>query len=100
MPIGISEEHEALRLGVRRFVDARIPPAAVREALDAPAESLPPYWSALVEPGWIGMHVDDAGTLEQAVVVEELGRACAPGPYVPTAIVVAVLAADGSPAAR
>src|SRR3974377_658996 len=91
MPIGITEEHEHLREAARRFVDARIPAAPPRAPLDAPAETRPDFWSALAEPGWIGLHVDDAGLVEQAVVVEELGRACAPGPYVPPAIVAALL---------
>jgi alkylation response protein AidB-like acyl-CoA dehydrogenase len=95
MPLGITEEHEHLRSAVRRFVDARITPAVVREALDAPEERRPEFWEALAEPGWIGLHVDGAGVLEQAVVVEELGRACAPGPYVPTAVAAAVVARAG-----
>jgi alkylation response protein AidB-like acyl-CoA dehydrogenase len=100
MPIGITEEHEHLRDAVRRFVDARIPPSAPRATLDATTETVPEFWSALAEPGWIGLHVDDAGLVEQAVVVEELGRVCAPGPYVPSAIVAALLAADGGAAAK
>jgi 3-oxochol-4-en-24-oyl-CoA dehydrogenase len=105
MPIGITEEHEHLRSAVRRFVDDRVGPAVLRAALDAPSESRPDFWSALVEPGWIGLHLDEehggagAGLLEQAVVVEEFGRACAPGPYVPTAIVAALLRLDGGEAA-
>ena len=99
MPIGITEEHEQLRAAVRRFVDARVTPDVVRAALDAPADVMPPFWDALVEPGWVGLHVEDAGMLEQAVVVEELGRACAPGPYVPTAVAAAVLSLAGGRAA-
>jgi alkylation response protein AidB-like acyl-CoA dehydrogenase len=94
--IGITEEHDHLRDAVRRFVDARIDPSVVRAALDAASETRPPFWDALTEPGWRGLHVAEAhggsgaSLLEQAVVVEELGRACAPGPYVPTAIAAAV----------
>ena len=105
MPIGITEEHEHLRRAVRRFVDDRIDPGVVREALEAKTQARPAFWDALAEPGWIGLHVDEAhggsgvGLVEQAVVVEELGRAGAPGPYVPTAIVAALLEADGGPAA-
>ena len=105
MPIGITEDHEHLRTAVRRFVDDRIDPSVVRAALDSATQTRPAFWGALAEPGWIGLHIDEghggsgAGLLEQAVVVEELGRACAPGPYVPTAIVAALLKADGGPAA-
>ena len=90
MPVGITEEHEHLREAVRRFADTRIAPSVPRETLDAPADTLPPFWDALLEPGWIGLHVDDAGLLEQAVIIEELGRACAPGPYVPNAVAAAL----------
>ncbi len=106
MPIGITEDHEHLRAAVRRFVDDRIAPAVVRAALEADTETRPDFWDALSEPGWIGLHVAEeyggsgVGLVEQAVVVEELGRACAPGAYVPTAIVAAVLSADGGPAAE
>jgi alkylation response protein AidB-like acyl-CoA dehydrogenase len=98
MAIGITEEQEELRLAVRRFVDARITPEVVRVALDADQETLPEFWSALTETGWLGVHVHDAGFVEQAVVVEELGRACAPGPYVANAIAAAVLARAGAEA--
>ncbi len=99
MPIGITEEHEHLRQAVRRFAETRIPASALRAALDAPSETRPEFWRALAEPGWVDMHAHGAGFVEQAVVVEELGRVCAPGPYVPTAIVAALLHADGGPAA-
>src|SRR6185436_12217802 len=91
MPIGITEEHEHLRQAVRRFAEARIPASVLRAALDAPTETRPGFWHALAEPGWVDMHAHGAGFVEQAVVVEELGRVCAPGPYVPTAIVAALL---------
>src|SRR5262245_61228402 len=106
MPIGVTEEHEALRAGVRRFVDTHIPPAVTRAALDAEKESLPAFWDGVTEPGWLGLHVSEAhggagfGFVEQAVVLEELGRAAAPGPYVPTVLAAAVLDAAGGAAAE
>src|SRR6478672_6567079 len=105
MAIGITEEHEELRQAVRRFVETNIPPAAVRAAVDAPAEQRPPFWAALCEPHWLGLHIAEEhggagfGLVEQAVVVEELGRACAPGPYLATAIAAAVLDDAGGAAA-
>jgi alkylation response protein AidB-like acyl-CoA dehydrogenase len=106
MPIGLTDEHLALQQSVRRFVDARITPPVLRAALDADDETLPPFWEALGAPGWLGLHVPERyggggyGHVEQAVVLEELGRAGAPGPYVPSAIAAAVLAEAGGPAAE
>ena len=52
--------------------------------------------------GWLGLHVDEEhggsgyGLPELVVVIEELGRAVAPGPFVPTVIASAVIAKDGT----
>ncbi|HET9890286.1 MAG TPA: acyl-CoA dehydrogenase, partial [Mycobacterium sp.] len=57
----------------------------------------------LVELGWLGLHVDEEyggsgyGLPELVVVIEELGRTVAPGPFVPTVIASAVIAKDGTP---
>ena len=40
MPIGISEEHEALRATVRRFLGSRCPPSVPRSYLEAEEEAL------------------------------------------------------------
>src|SRR5215216_1476372 len=101
MPIGISEEHEALRQAARGWVERHCAPAVPRSALDAETESLPPFWADLAAQGWLGLHVDEAlggegyGLPEVAVVLEELGRACAPGPFLPTVLAAAVLQAAG-----
>ena len=57
MAIGITEEHEALRQAVRRFVETRIPPSVPRGVLDAEHDTRPEFWDALREPGWLGLHV-------------------------------------------
>ena len=66
----------------------------------------PELWPGLVELGWLGLHVPEAdggsgyGLEELVVVVEELGRVVAPGPFVPTVIASAVLAAVGDDTTR
>ncbi len=90
MPIGITDDHEELRRAVRRFVDEHISPAVVRAGTEAP-DLIPPFWDHLVELGWLALHVPEPGggagfgLVELAVVVEELGRAGAPGPAIVTA---------------
>jgi alkylation response protein AidB-like acyl-CoA dehydrogenase len=99
--MGISEEHEALRQATRGWVERRCPPAVPRALLDADAESMPAFWAEIAAQGWLGLHVDEAlggegyGLPELAVVLEELGRACAPGPFVPTVLAAAVVQAAG-----
>ncbi|HKF92879.1 MAG TPA: acyl-CoA dehydrogenase, partial [Acidimicrobiia bacterium] len=101
MPIGISKEHEALRQAARGWVERHCAPNVPRSALDAERESLPLFWADLAAQGWLGLHVDEAlggegyGLPELVVVLEELGRACAPGPFLPTVLAAAVLQAAG-----
>jgi alkylation response protein AidB-like acyl-CoA dehydrogenase len=96
--IGLSEEHEELRRAARRWIESRCPPSVPRALLDADVETVPPFWADLVAQGWLGLHVPEAhggqgfGLLELAVVLEELGRAVAPGPFLPTALAGAIVA--------
>jgi alkylation response protein AidB-like acyl-CoA dehydrogenase len=106
MPIAIGEDHEELRRTVRRWLEARCPSEVPRALLDAEVETMPPFWDDLAAQGWLGIHVAEEhggqgfGLLELAVVVEELARACAPGPAVPTMLAAALLAASADAAAK
>ena len=105
MPIGVTEEHEELRQVVRRWVETECPPAVPRALLDAATERLPGFWGSLVEAEWLGLHLPEEhgglgyGLPELVVVLEEMGRAAAPGPFLASALTGAVLAAVGGPAA-
>ncbi|MES9535773.1 acyl-CoA dehydrogenase family protein [Actinomadura sp. NPDC000600] len=95
MGIGLTEEHEALAASVRGFTERAVTRQAVRDA-DAG------FWPALAEQGLLGLHLpedaggDGFGILEQAVVLEELGRALAPGLYTPTVLASAIMHAAGA----
>jgi alkylation response protein AidB-like acyl-CoA dehydrogenase len=102
MAIGLTEEHEALAESVRGFAERNIPATAVRAALDADEEAGPAFWPALAEQGLLGLHVAEEhggqgyGLLELSVVLEELGRAAAPGPFLPTVLASAVIGASSN----
>ena len=106
--IGIDDDHIALRDTVRRWTAERGPLADARALLDADDEDLPPWWKELAELGWLGLHVSEAaggsgyGLLELAVVLEELGRSCTPGPFLPSVVAAAALDrfADGDAVAQ
>src|SRR5262245_46569175 len=106
MPIGITEEHVALHDAVRGWVDRHCPPSVPRALLDAPTEELPPFWSELGAQGWLGLHIDEAhggsgySFPELAVVLEELGRAVAPGPTLPSVLASALITSSTNEAAR
>jgi len=95
--LGLSEDHHALRDSVRAFVQRHVTESVVRDAVEAKTEVLPPFWPVLAGEGLLALHLPeayggaDATLLETAVVVEELGRAMAPGPFLPTVLASAVL---------
>lgn len=102
MPIALTDDHRELGDVARSFLTAQKARWAARELLDADEETRPPFWRELADLGWLGLHVDERyggsgfGLPELVVVIDELGRAVAPGPFVPTVVVSAVLAAAGA----
>ncbi|MGD1173385.1 acyl-CoA dehydrogenase [Mycobacterium seoulense] len=103
MGIALTDDHRELAEVARGFLTSQKARWAARSLLDAAEESRPPFWQNLVELGWLGLHVDEEhggsgfGLPELVVVVEELGRAVAPGPFVPTVIASAAIAKVGTP---
>ncbi|MEV3923095.1 acyl-CoA dehydrogenase [Actinomadura coerulea] len=97
MTIGLTEEHRDLRDAVRAFTSRQVTPAAVRAAVDAEREEAPAFWDDLAAQGLLGLHLPEDeggagyGLVELAVVLEELGRAVTPGPFLPTVLASAVL---------
>src|SRR6516225_4527073 len=101
MSIAITEDHKALGQTASDFLAKNDARSAARALLEAETEGLPPFWGDLAELGWLGLHLPESaggsgyGLPELVVVVEELGRAVAPGPFVPTVISSAVIDAAG-----
>ncbi len=101
MSIAITDDHQTLADTASDLLRKRDARGAARALLEAPTEDRPALWSDLVELGWVGLHVAEEhggsgfGMPELVVVVEELGRALAPGGFVPTVVASAVLAAVG-----
>ena len=99
MSTAITEDHIALADTASDFLLKRGSLAAARLLLEAPDEALPDFWQDLCALGWLGLHIPEEhggsgyGLPELIVVVEELGRALTPGPFVPTVIASAVLVA-------
>ena len=106
MSIAITEDHRALATTVSDLLTKRDARGDARTLLEADAEELPSFWDEAVGLGWLGLHLPEEhggsgyGLEELVVVVEQLGRAIAPGPFVPTVIASAVVAAAGEDATR
>lgn len=94
MELDFTADQEELRDTVRAVLAAECPPALVRELVEArvagKAVVADGLWQQMVELGWPALTVPETagglglGTVELAVVVEELGRALTPGPLLPT----------------
>ena len=89
MELEFSEQQDELRDGVRAVLARECPMSVVRDVVEkgvAPDD----LWAQMVALGWPALTVaEEAGGLglgmvELAVVVEELGRVLAPGPFLAT----------------
>ena len=86
-----SAEQDQLRAAVRSVLDDAVADGIVRAAVDGDPLATDPatreLWGRMVELGWAGMLVDEAhgglglGLVDAVVVLEELGRVTAPGPF-------------------
>src|SRR5580693_6201729 len=99
MSLAITEDHRALAGSVADFLAKHQARAAARALLEASDEALPAFWPELAQLGLLGLHIGEEyggsgyGLPELLIVAEQVGRAIAPGPFVPTAITSAVIAA-------
>jgi 3-oxochol-4-en-24-oyl-CoA dehydrogenase len=100
--IPVTEEHEALAESVGRWAADRCPESLPQEAFDADADALPSLWEDIASQGWLGIHLPEEhggvgyGLEELAVVLEQLGRAMVPGPFLPTVLAAELVHRTGS----
>jgi alkylation response protein AidB-like acyl-CoA dehydrogenase len=93
-----SPDQEALRASVRAFLSEQCPMAFVRAHLETATAGDDALWSRIVELGWPALLVPEAhgglglGVTDLVVVMEEMGRALFPGPFLSSAV-LATLAA-------
>ena len=101
MDFDLTEDQREIKNVAHEMLAARSPFAKVREAAEA-AEYDDALWREIVELGWPGIAVAEEhggqglGAVELAVLLEELGYACAATPFLSTAVAAAVIQAGGS----
>jgi len=101
MPLAITEEHRQLAAVARDLAEREKTIQLAQQMLDTPEDPAADLWKALSEPGLLNLHIPEEfggqgfGLPELAVVVEELGRAACPGPFLPTCIASAIIVALG-----
>jgi alkylation response protein AidB-like acyl-CoA dehydrogenase len=101
MDFDLTEDQREIKNVARELLAARSPFAKVREAAEA-AQYDEALWREIVELGWPGIAVAEEhggqglGAVELAVLLEELGYACAATPFLATAVGAAVIQAGGT----
>ena len=92
MDLSLNEQQEMLRKMARDFLISQCPKSLVRE-METDSRGYPPeLWREIAQLGWLGLAIPtgyggEGGTfLDSAVLLDEMGRACFPGPFFSTVI--------------
>jgi alkylation response protein AidB-like acyl-CoA dehydrogenase len=97
LDFALNDDQEALRDGARDVLDGFASSTQVRAVVNAGGGWDPALWAALVEQGWPGVAVPESlgglglGTVEVAVLLEEVGRHVAPAPFATTVLALDAL---------
>ena len=103
MNFGFNEEQELLRNTARKFFENECGSDTVRLLMETPEGISAELWKKLAEQGWLGLIYPEQydgmglGLVDLVVLMEEMGRAVAPGPYFSTVLLggLAILEAGG-----
>ena len=92
MDLAFTEEQEMLKKMARDFLVDKLPKTVVKEIEESEPGYSPELWKEMAELGWMGLVFPekyagaDMSFLDLAVLLEEMGRACLPGPYFSTVV--------------
>ncbi len=92
MNFSLGEEQVMLKTSARDFLEKECPKRLVREMADDEKGYSPELWKKMADLGWMGLAFPEeyggvgSSFLDLAVLLEEMGRALVPGPFVPTVV--------------
>ncbi len=92
MDFSLTEEQEMLRKSARDFLAIACPKSLVREMARDEKGYTPQLWQKMGEMGWMGLIIPEkyggagANFFDLVVLLEEMGRACLPGPFFSTVV--------------
>jgi alkylation response protein AidB-like acyl-CoA dehydrogenase len=104
MDFSFSSDQQLLKNSAHSFLDEHCKPALVRSLIDDPRGESEAMWKEMAQLGWLGLSLPEAhggsalGMVETAILLEELGRAAYPGPYLPTVLAATALVQAGTTA--
>jgi len=100
MNLALSEEQEMLKKMAHDFLADNFPKKVVKELEESELGYSPEFWKQMAELGWMGLALPEKyggggmSFLDLAVLLEEMGRACLPGPYFSTVVLGGLTVAD------
>ncbi len=92
MDFSLSEDQQMLRTAARSFLKTNCQSKYVKAMRSSERGFAPEQWKAMVDMGWLGLAFPEeyGGTggsfLDLIVLLEEMGRACLPGPFFSTVV--------------
>ena len=87
MDFDLSKPQKLLKDSARDFFSRQCKPERVRQLMDTETAYDAHLWKEIADQGWTGLTIPEEfgglglGLIELAVVSEEMGRACLPGPF-------------------
>jgi alkylation response protein AidB-like acyl-CoA dehydrogenase len=106
MDLTLTEDQELIRSTARDVLAGRVATGGVAAVAGDPAGFSADLWKEMVELGWTGLAVPEAyggvgeGFLEACLLVEEMGAAQVPSPFLHTVTCGATIERHGSPPQR
>ena len=92
MDFELNDEQQMLKTSARDFLTKECPKDLVREMMEHPTGHSPKLWQKMADLGWQALILPEEyggigmTFLDFAVLLEEMGRALLPGPFVPTVL--------------
>ena len=100
MDLGLSEPQEMLRKMARDFLATECPKSLVRQMEEDEKGYPVQLWQNMAKLGWMGLPFPEeyggggGSFLDLAILLEEMGRACLPGPFFSTVVLGGLMVAD------
>ena len=101
MDFNFTEEQKILKETARSFLAAECPSSFALEMEEDERGYTPELWQKMADLGWMGLIIPEeyggvgGGFLDLIVMLEEMGRACLPGPFFSTVVFGATTILEG-----
>ena len=92
MNLTLSEEQEMIKKAARDFLTEKCPKKVIKEMEESETGYSAELWQEMAELGWTGLAFPEKyggggmNFLDLSVLLEEMGRACLPGPFFSTVV--------------